>query len=52
MEGNGAPIIKNLTAHNMPTNTPAILIPLLPEPMVSQQLGIKVMRLERRMVHM
>ena len=45
-----APVIKYLTSHNMPTNTPAILIALLPEPMVTQQLRIKIMRLERRMM--
>lgn len=47
-----APVIKDLASHDMPTNTPAILISLLPEPMVAQQLRIKIMRLERRMMDM
>lgn len=34
----------------MSTNAPAILIALLPEPMVTQQLRIEIMRLERRMM--
>lgn len=38
------PIVKYLTTHDMSTNSPAILIPLLPKPVVSQQLGVKVMR--------
>lgn len=47
-----APVIKDLTPHDMPTNAPTVLIPLLPEPMVSQQLCIEVMRLKRRMMDM
>lgn len=41
------PVIENLTAHNMPPDPPAVLVALVPQPMVSQQLCIKVMRLER-----
>jgi hypothetical protein len=46
------PVIKDLTSHNVPPNTPAILVSLANQLVVSQNLGIKVMDLERRMVDM
>jgi hypothetical protein len=46
------PVIKDLTSHNVPPNTPAILVSLANQPVVSQNLGIKVMDLERRVVDM
>ena len=45
------PIIEDLTSHNMPPNTPAILPPLVPQPVMTQHLRVKVMRLETRMMN-
>ena len=45
------PVIKNLTPHNMSTHSPAVLVPLMTKPVVPQKLGIKVMRLKRRMMN-
>lgn len=35
----------------MPTHAPAVLVPLVPQPVVAQHLRVKVVRLERRVVH-
>lgn len=45
-----SPIVKDLTAHDVPANTPAVLVALLAQPIVTQDLGVKVVRLERRVV--
>ncbi len=44
------PVIENLTTHYMSSHTPAVLISFLPEPVVAQDLCIKVMSLKRRMM--
>jgi hypothetical protein len=41
------PVVKDLASHNVPTDTPAILITLLPEPVVPKQLLIKIVCLVR-----
>ena len=41
------PIIEDLTAHNVSPNTPAVLVALLCQPIVSQKLGVKIDCLER-----
>jgi hypothetical protein len=46
------PVIKYLTAHDMTPNSPAIFIPLLAEPIVTQHLRVKVVCLVGRVVHM
>lgn len=40
------PIVENLTPQNMPPDAPAILIPFLDEPVVPDDLGVKVKDLE------
>ena len=42
----GIPIIEDLTAHDMTSNAPAVFIPLATEPVVTQHLGVEIMRLE------
>lgn len=44
------PVVENLAAQNMPADTPAVLIPFLPQPVVAKELGVEVVRLKRRMV--
>jgi hypothetical protein len=46
------PIIEDLTSHDMPSNTPAILPPLVSQPVVPEHLRIEIMRLETRMMDM
>lgn len=46
------PVIKDLTPHNMSANTPTILPTLMPEPVMPKHLGVKIVRLKARMVHM
>lgn len=40
------PIVKDLTSHDMTTNSPAVFIALTAEPVVSQHLRIEIMCLE------
>ena len=44
------PIIKDLTPHNMPPHPPAVLVPLVPQPIMTQNLGVEIMRLKARVV--
>ena len=40
-----SPVVKDLTAHHMSSDTPAVIIPLVPEPVVSENLRVKIVRL-------
>lgn len=44
------PVIEDLAAQDMPADTPAVLVPLLPQPVVAKELGVEVVRLKRRVV--
>lgn len=44
------PVVKDLTAQDMSAYSPAVLIRLLSQPMVSKQLGVKVVCLIGRMM--
>ena len=46
----GLPVIEDLAAHDVAPDAPAVGVPLLAEPVVAQHLGVKVVRLERRVV--
>lgn len=46
------PVVKNLTAHDMAADTPAIFVALLAQPVVTKRLCVEVMRFVRRMMHM
>lgn len=41
------PIIEDLTSHDVASHAPAVLIALVPEPVVAKYLRVEVMRLER-----
>lgn len=45
------PVVKDLTTHNMPSHTPTVLIALVPQPIMTQHLGIVVVRLKAAVVH-
>lgn len=45
------PIVKYLAAHNVAADAPAVLVALVAQPVVAQDLGVKVVRLERGVVH-
>ncbi len=45
------PIIEYLAAHYVPAHAPAVLVAVLPEPVVAQHLGVEIVRLEGRMMH-
>lgn len=47
----GSPVVEDLAAHDVSPNAPAVLVALLAEPVVAEQLGVEVVRLVRRMVH-
>lgn len=44
------PIIKDLAPHDVPTYTPAVLIALMSQPVVTKDLGVDVVRFKGRMV--
>ena len=44
------PVVKDLTPHHMATDAPAVGIPLVAQPVVTEHLGVKVVCLERRVV--
>lgn len=44
------PVIKDLAAHDVPSDAPAVLITLVPQPIVPQDLGVKIVRLKGRVV--
>jgi hypothetical protein len=46
------PVVEDLTSEHVSTHAPAVLVALLPQPVVTQHLGIEVVRLVRGMVHM
>lgn len=46
------PVIEDLRAQDMPTNTPGQLIPFLRQPLMAQLLGVKVVHLEGAVVDM
>lgn len=45
------PVVKDLTTHNMPSHAPAVLIALVPQPIMTQHLSVVVVRLEAAVVH-
>lgn len=45
------PVIENLASHDMASYAPAILVSLEAQPIVSQHLSVKVVRLKGRMMH-
>ena len=45
------PVIEYLAAHYVPAYAPAVLVAVLPEPVVAQHLGVEIMRLEGGVVH-
>ena len=45
-----APVIKDLAAHDVAADAPAVLVALLAQPVVAEHLGVKVVRLKRRVV--
>lgn len=45
------PVIEYLAAHYVPAHAPAVLVAVLPEPVVAQHLGVEIMRLEGGVVH-
>lgn len=44
------PVIENLAAHHVSSNTPTVLITLMTEPVVTEHLSVKVVRFEGRVV--
>jgi hypothetical protein len=46
------PVIEDLTSHDMPSNSPAVLVLLLQQPIVPQKLNVKVVHFEARVVDM
>ena len=40
------PVIENLTAHHVSSNTPAVLVALMAKPVVAEHLGIEIVCLE------
>jgi hypothetical protein len=46
------PIIEYLAPHDMPSNSPAVLIALVSQPVMSKHLSVKIMRLKRGVMHM
>lgn len=45
-----APIIKDLASHDVPSNTPTVLVAFLAKPVVAQNLGVEIDRLKRGVV--
>lgn len=45
------PVVKDLAAHDVPPDAPAILPPLMAQPVVAEDLGVEVVRLKGRVVH-
>jgi hypothetical protein len=50
--GSGSPVVEDLTAEHVAPDPPTVFVPLLPEPVVAENLGVEVVRLVRGMVHM
>lgn len=47
---NNSPIIKDLTSHDMAAYAPTKLVTLFSQPVVAQDLGVKIVRFERGVV--
>lgn len=45
------PIVEDLAPHDVAAHAPAVLITLVPQPIVPQYLGVVVVRLEAAVVH-
>lgn len=45
------PVVEDLAAHDVAANAPAVLVALVAQPVVAQDLGVEVMRLKGRVVH-
>jgi hypothetical protein len=45
------PVVKDLAAHDVAPDAPAVLVTLVAQPVVAQDLGVKVVRLKRGVVH-
>lgn len=48
--GRVEPVVKDLAAHDVSPDTPAVGIALVAEPVVAEDLGVKVVRLKGRVV--
>ena len=49
--GRVEPVVKDLAAHDVAAYAPAVLVALVAQPVVAEHLGVKVVRLEGRVVH-
>jgi hypothetical protein len=47
----GLPIIKDLAAEHVASHAPAVLVTLFSQPVMAEHLGVKVVRLIRRVVY-
>lgn len=45
------PVVKDLAAHDVAPHAPAVLVALVAQPVVAQDLGVKVVGLKGRVVH-
>ncbi len=45
------PVVEDLAAHDVPSHAPAVLISRMTQPVVPEHLGVEVVRLEGRVVH-
>lgn len=48
--GRVEPVVKDLAAHDVAPHAPAVLVALVAQPVVAQDLGVKVVRLKGRVV--
>lgn len=48
--GRVEPVVKDLAAHDVAADAPAVLVALVAQPVVAQDLGVKVVRLKGRVV--
>ncbi len=44
------PVVEDLTPENVPADAPAVLVPLLAQPVVAEDLGVEIVRLVRGVV--
>lgn len=49
--GRVEPVVEDLGAHDVAPHAPAVLVALVAQPVVAQDLGVEVVRLEGRVVH-
>lgn len=45
------PVIKDLTSHDVTSYTPAVLIPLAAQPVMTQHLSVEIMCFKRRVMY-